>query len=629
MALISLRNISVGFSGPPVLDSIDLTIEHGERVSMVGRNGQGKSTLMKVITGTLTQDSGQVQVEDGAKIAYLPQDVPQDITGTIYDVVAKGLGATADLLSQYQSLTTKLAECQSEETLAEFQKVQQALEETNGWTLQQRVEDVLGKLQLPANVTFDTLSGGQKRRTLLAQALVGKPDLLILDEPTNHLDIATITWLEKELLHAASSLLFVTHDRAFLRSLATRIIDLDRGQLKSYSGTWENYLDKKSGDLHSEDKAWENEDKVLAKEETWIRQGIKARRTRNEGRVRALKKLREERKSRRDRVGNVNLKIQDSKKSGHEVIEASDLSFEWEDQKIVRDFSINVTRGDRIGIIGPNGCGKTTLIKLLLGDLEPQQGTVHLGTKLEVCYFDQLRDQLDEEKTVQDNLCDGGDTVGVDGERRHVIGYLKDFLFEPDRARQPVRVLSGGERNRLLLAKLFTQPANVLVMDEPTNDLDSETLELLEVLLLNFKGTLLLVSHDREFLNNVVTSTIIFDRDGEVRTYVGGYDDWLRQRPVEPEKKVVKQASKVQEKPKQKKTRKLSFKEKKELEALPGQIETLELEQATLHKKIADPAFYQQTGDEMTALTKRLSNIESKLEVIYERWSELDATASP
>lgn len=628
MALISLRNITVGFSGPPVLDDIELTIERGERVSMVGRNGQGKSTLMKVITGTLTQDSGQIIIEDGAKIAYLPQDVPQGIAGTIYEVVAQGLGKTAALLARYQELTDKLAECQSDETLEEFESVQQALDASNGWTLQQQVEDVLGKLQLAGDITFDTLSGGQKRRTLLAQALIGKPDLLILDEPTNHLDISTITWLEKELLHAAGSLLFVTHDRAFLRSLATRIIDLDRGQLKSYSGTWENYIEKKAADLHAEDKAWENEDKVLAKEETWIRQGIKARRTRNEGRVRALKQLRVERKARRERVGSVNLKIQDKKKSGHEVIEAVDLSFEWDNQKVVRDFSLNVTRGDRIGIIGPNGCGKTTLIKLLLGDLEPQSGEVHQGTKLEVCYFDQLRGQLDENKTVQDNLCDGGDTVGVDGERRHVIGYLKDFLFSADRARQPVRVLSGGERNRLLLAKLFTQPANMLVMDEPTNDLDSETLELLEVLLLNFKGTLLLVSHDREFLNNVVTSTIVFDRDGEVRNYVGGYDDWLRQRPVEPEKKVIKQEAKPQEKPKQEKARKLSFKEKKELEELPVQIEKLENEQALLHEKIADPSFYQDPGDEVAKVNKRLGELEAELETIYERWSELDAISS-
>ena len=626
MAIISLRNITVGFSGPPVLDGVDLTIEPGERVSMVGRNGQGKSTLMKVITGTLTQDSGQLLVEEGATIAHLPQDVPQDITGTIYDIVAQGLGETANLLTRYQALTVELADSQSEETLAEFESIQRTLDQTNGWTLQQRVEDVLGKLKLEANLLFENLSGGQKRRVLLAQALVGKPDLLILDEPTNHLDIPTITWLEKELLHAATSLLFVTHDRAFLRSLATRIIDLDRGQLKSYAGNWENYLEKKATDLHAEDKAWENEDKVLAKEETWIRQGIKARRTRNEGRVRALKKLREERKARRDRIGKVQLHIQDAGKSGHEVIEAVDLSFQWESQKIVEDFSMNIMRGDRIGIIGPNGCGKTTLIKLLLGDLEPQSGEVHQGTKLEICYFDQLRGQLDEEKSVQDNLCDGGDTVGVDGQRRHVIGYLKDFLFSADRARQPVRVLSGGERNRLLLAKLFTQPANVLVMDEPTNDLDSETLELLEVLLLNFKGTLLLVSHDREFLNNVVTSTIAFDSDKQARHYIGGYDDWLRQRPTEiKEVTVVKKAEPKASKPKKDKPRKLSFKEKKELEALPDQIEALETEQSELHEKIADPAFYQDAGDEVAKVNKRLGELEAELETIYERWSELDA----
>jgi len=424
-------------------------------------------------------------------------------------------------------------------------------------------------------------------------------------------------------------LLFVTHDRAFLRALATRIVDLDRGQLKSYSGTWENYLEKKAADLHAEEKAWAHQDKVLAKEETWIRQGIKARRTRNEGRVRALKKLREERKQRRERIGGVKLQIQDSKRSGYEVIEASGLHFKWEDQPIVDDFSLQVIRGDRIGIIGPNGCGKTTLIKLLLGELTPQQGDVQLGTKLEVCYFDQLRGQLEEEKTLQENLCDGTDTVNVDGQSRHVISYLKDFLFEPDRARQPVKVLSGGERNRLLLAKLFTQPANMLVMDEPTNDLDSETLELLEVLLLQFKGTLLLVSHDREFLNNVVTSTIAFDHDGQARNYVGGYDDWLRQRPEEPTKEKVRKAKpKPQESAAAPKKRKLSFNEKRELEALPAQIEALESEQSEIHGKISDPEFFRNAGAEANEVTERLQQIESELEEVYARWTELEEIAS-
>ena len=548
MALLTLKNLTLGFGGPPLLNEVNFTLEHGERVSLVGRNGQGKSSLMKLITGVLKPDDGQIKLEDGAKLAHLPQEVPDHIDGTVFEVVAQGLGDTADLISQYQQLSSQIQGEQNQVQLEKLEKLQQQIDEQDGWRLQEMVNKAISHLKLEPQLVFNALSGGVKRRVLLAKAIVSKPDLLILDEPTNHLDVDTILWLEQELKHMGNTLLFVTHDRAFLRSLATRIIDLDRGELKSYPGDYEKYLKQKAADLHAEDLAWEREDKHLAKEEVWIRQGIKARRTRNEGRVRALKRLRTERKERRDRIGQVNLQLHEAQSSGHEVVKATHLDYSWDNQPIVNDFSLTIMRGDRVGVIGPNGCGKTTLLKLLLGELKPQAGKVKLGTKLQICYFDQLRGQLNEEQTLAENLCDGGDTVRVGDQRKHVIGYLKDFLFEPERARQKVSALSGGERNRLLLAKLFTQPANVLVMDEPTNDLDSDTLELLEVLLMDYKGTLLLVSHDRRFINNVVTSTIAFDADGKVRSYVGGYHDWLAQRPQPVTEKSAEKPKK--EKPK-------------------------------------------------------------------------------
>ena len=516
-----------------------------------------------------------------------------------------------------------------ESQLEKLEQLQQQIDEQDGWRLQELVNKAISHLKLDPQLIFNSLSGGVKRRALLAKAIVSKPDLLILDEPTNHLDVDTILWLEQELKHMGNTLLFVTHDRAFLRSLATRIIDLDRGALKSYPGNYQKYLEQKAADLHAEDLAWEREDKHLAKEEVWIRQGIKARRTRNEGRVRALKRLRAERKERRDRVGQVNLQLHEAQASGHEVVKATDLTYRWGDQPIVSDFSLSLMRGDRVGVIGPNGCGKTTLLKLLLGELKPQEGKVKLGTKLEICYFDQLRGQLDEEQTLVANLCDGGDTVRVGDQRKHVMGYLKDFLFEPERARQKVSALSGGERNRLLLAKLFTQPANVLVLDEPTNDLDSETLELLEVLLMDYRGTLLLVSHDREFLDNVVTSTLAFDEDGKVRNYVGGYSDWLKQRPqnAKPGSAKIKK-EKAKPSPPATKSRKRTFKENRELESLPATIEKLELEQSQLHETIADPAFYQGDHEKVTRTTARLQELETELEACYHRWDELESVGS-
>ena len=629
MALLTLKNLTLGFGGPPLLHEVNFTLEHGERVSLVGRNGQGKSSLMKLITGQIKPDDGKIKLEDGSGFAYLPQEVPSHIEGTVFDVVAQGLGDTAELLSAYQQLSSEMRSAPDESQLEKLEQLQQQIDEQDGWRLQELVNKAISHLKLDPQLIFNSLSGGVKRRALLAKAIVSKPDLLILDEPTNHLDVDTILWLEQELKHMGNTLLFVTHDRAFLRSLATRIIDLDRGALKSYPGNYQKYLEQKAADLHAEDLAWEREDKHLAKEEVWIRQGIKARRTRNEGRVRALKRLRAERKERRDRVGQVNLQLHEAQASGHEVVKATDLTYRWGDQPIVSDFSLSLMRGDRVGVIGPNGCGKTTLLKLLLGELKPQEGKVKLGTKLEICYFDQLRGQLDEEQTLVANLCDGGDTVRVGDQRKHVMGYLKDFLFEPERARQKVSALSGGERNRLLLAKLFTQPANVLVLDEPTNDLDSETLELLEVLLMDYRGTLLLVSHDREFLDNVVTSTLAFDEDGKVRNYVGGYSDWLKQRPqnAKPGSAKIKK-EKAKPSPPATKSRKRTFKENRELESLPATIEKLELEQSQLHETIADPAFYQGDHEKVTRTTARLQELETELEACYHRWDELESVGS-
>jgi len=590
MALISLRNLQLAFGAAPLLDDTTLQIDKGERICLLGRNGTGKSTLLKLIAGELQPDAGTIQRQQGLRVATLPQEVPSNLQGSVYDCVAAGLS------------------------------------DGERWDRQQQVELAISTLKLDAEASLASLSGGIMRRVLLARALAGQPDILLLDEPTNHLDIASITWLEEFLLREKLTLVFVTHDRAFLRRLATRIVELDRGKLYDFACDYDTFLQRKDEVLHAETVQWKRFDKKLAEEEIWIRKGIKARSTRNEGRVRALQKMREEHRQRRQRTGKARLQLNEADKSGKLVAEVEQIRFGYADRPLIDNFSTTILRGDRVGIIGPNGVGKTTLLKLLLGELQPQQGSVKLGTNLEVLYFDQLRGQLDPEKTVQQNLAGDQDTVLVGGQSRHVIGYLQDFLFAPDRCRTPVRILSGGERYRLLLAKLFTREANLLVLDEPTNDLDLETLDLLEELLAEFAGTIFLVSHDRDFLNRTVTSTIVFEESGAVAEYVGGYDDWLRQRPqaLQPE---VDKKKPAREKPRPVRERKLSFREKRELEALPQQIEALETEQAELHAKLADPKLYREAGDQVALLNGRLGTLETELESCYLRWDELDAIA--
>ena len=621
MALINLRRITVGFGSPLLIDGIDLQIEKGERVCLVGRNGVGKSTLMKVISGAIQPDGGEITVQQGIKITRLTQEVPQDITGTVFEVIGGGLGDIYKLLADYHNVSRTLGEDGGEKALAEFERIHHELDTKGGWQANQMVETVISKLRLPADMDFSALSGGYKRRVLLGRALVSDPDLLLLDEPTNHLDIESIGWLEEFLLGYGGAILFVTHDRMLLRKLATRIIELDRGRLTSWQCDYGNYIERKEALLNSEAQQNALFDKKLSEEEIWIRQGVKARRTRNEGRVRALQDMRRLRSERRELEGNAKMKLQEAELSGKLVIEAKGISYSYDEgSSIVKDFSTTIARGDKVGIIGPNGSGKSTLLKLLLGKLEPVKGTVRLGTRLEVAYFDQHRAVLDEERTVRDNIGDGNDQVIIDGKPRHIIGYLQDFLFSPSRARTPVKALSGGERNRLLLAKLFTRPSNVLVMDEPTNDLDSETLDLLEELLLDYPGTVLLVSHDRAFLNNVATSTLVFEKHG-LNEYIGGYDDWLRQRPKDVEEKDEKRRNR--EKPKKEKA-KTGFKEERELSDLPAKIEALEAEQHKLFEKMAAPDFFRQ-GKKTAEAKTRMEEVESELADSYSRWEELEA----
>jgi len=537
-----------------------------------------------------------------------------------------GSGKTTELLADYHRIVHELAVNSSNELMERLTVLQHELENCGGWQLHQDVERVLNRLSLDADAEFTSLSGGTKRRVLLAQALVTNPDIILLDEPTNHLDIDTIIWLEEFLIKSATSILFVTHDRAFARKVANRVAELDRGKLYSFDCGYDQFVERRESLIEAEISRQALFDKKLAQEEAWIRQGIKARRTRNEGRVRALKGLREERRQRRERIGTAKIQLQEADRSGALVAELKCVNFAFGDKPVIRDFSTIVMRGDKIGIIGPNGSGKTTLLRLLLGELDPQSGTIALGTRREILYFDQLREQLDLDKTVQENVGEGNDTITVNGRQRHIIGYLQDFLFTPERARTPVRILSGGERNRLLLAKLFTKPSNVLVMDEPTNDLDAETLDLLEELLEEYSGTLLLVSHDREFLNNVVTGTIVLTGNGEVREFVGGYDDWLSQSIQEaaPAKIEVRP---VQQKPKQQsdRPRKLSFKEERELEALPEKIAALEEEQESLHRQLSDPELYKSAGVGIAEMNTRLEEIEAELETLLIRWEELEA----
>lgn len=629
MALIKFDDVSLAFGHVALLDKVSWQIDPGERVCLVGRNGTGKSTLMQILRGAVTPDDGSVWLQKNLRIAYLAQEVPEDQSQSVFDVITGGLEGVGALLAEYHHVALSLAEDASPAVLEHFAELQSKLEAEDGWRLEQKVEDVISRLELPADKLLSELSGGLKRRVMLARALVTDPDVLLLDEPTNHLDLAGIQWLEEFLLGWNGSVLFITHDRAFLQRLATRIVELDRGNLTSWPGNYKNYLIKKEEALAIEADHSAKFDKRLAQEEVWIRQGIKARRTRNEGRVRALQAMRREYSDRRKVQGKVSLQLETAERSGKLVVEVENASVGYDDTTIIRDFSTRIQRGDRIGIIGPNGAGKTTLLKLLLGELQPTEGSVQLGTKLEIAYFDQQRAVLELDKTVMDNLNFGSDMVTVNGREKHVISYLQDFLFPPERVRSPVSSLSGGERNRLLLARLFTQPANLLVMDEPTNDLDVETLELLEELLSEYKGTLLLVSHDRAFLDNVVTRTLVFEGQGTVNDYVGGYDDWLRQRQQPGAKAVSKPAAKKSnndEKPAPaEKTKKLSYKAQRELDGLPAKLEALETEQSDLQAKIGEPEFYQQDKDDVAKTLARLERVGNELEQCFARWETLEA----
>ena len=600
MSLIAIKELRIGFRGPLLLDGVSCQIEPGQRIGLLGRNGAGKTTLLRILSRQVEPDGGQVTIAPGVTVSLLPQEVPQHLTGTIQEIVSQGQPTGAD-------------------------------DHDTAWMAEQRVKRILTEMQLAARARFETLSSGMKRRVLLARTFVGDPDVLLLDEPTNHLDLAAIEWLEDFLARWKTTLIFVTHDRMFLRKLATRILEIDRGRLFDWSCDYDTFLSRKEMALAAEETQNALFDKKLAEEEVWIRTGIKARRTRNEGRVRALEKLRRIRSDRRETSGKVQFSISAGERSGMLVAEVDSVSFAYGERSIVRDFSTSIMRGDKVGIIGANGAGKTTLLRIILGQLAPQSGSVRLGTNLQVAYFDQLRQQLDDEASVQENVADGYDTVRSGGSSRHVIGYLRDFLFSPERARMPVKSLSGGERNRLLLAKLFTKPANVIVLDEPTNDLDAETLELLEERLVEFAGTVLLVSHDRTFLNNVVTSTIVFE-EGGVREYFGGYDDWLRQRkPVVPGKVSEPPASRpparrISEEPATGR-RRLTYKERQELDALPASIEGFDAEIAALHRDMAQPQFYQQPGPQIAAEQARLKQLEEQLAAACLRWEELEPLA--
>jgi len=638
MPLITLKNLTLSFGSPPLLDGVNFQIDANERVCLLGRNGAGKSTLLKLINGEIQADDGGISIPPGIKVAKLNQEVPADLDGTINEVVADGLDKAGKLLQRYYHLLHELTIDATDKVLKQLGDCQHQLESEGGWEISTRLENIISKLQLDGDVDFNALSGGLKRRVLLARALVNDPDLLLLDEPTNHLDIESIIWLEKFLLDWKGSLLFISHDRVFLQKLATRIVEIDRGNLTDWPGDYPTYVSRKQKALEDEDKENALFDKRLAQEEVWIRQGIKARRTRNEGRVRALEALRRERSARRDVSGSAKVQIQAADKSGKIVLEAESISYAWDadtDQQnqVLHDFSTTIMRGDKVGIIGPNGAGKTTLIRLLLGQIEPQTGTVKLGTKLEVAYFDQHRAVLDEEKTVQDNIADGSDMVNINGKDRHVISYLRDFLFAPDRVRQPVSALSGGERNRLLLARLFSRPSNVLVLDEPTNDLDSDTLDLLEERLTEYPGTVLLISHDRAFLDHVVTSTIVFEGRGEVNEYIGGYEDWLRQSRSLAASKQKSNAGKTVRKGKKpvtsagKPTGSLSYSERQELGKLPAKLEKLEQQQGQIHAQMARADFYQQDKTDILKVQQQLAALDAELEAVFMRWEALEEKA--
>ncbi len=605
MALLDLKDLTLSLGGPPILERVNLQVEPGERISLVGRNGEGKSTLLRILSGDVKPDSGEIVRSQGLRVGMLPQEVPTGLTGLVRDVVHDGFAAVGIADPQWEQVHI--------------------------------VDQVLTRGGLDGGATFENLSLGNQRRALLARAMVIEPEILLLDEPTNHLDIDAIGWLEDELRRFTGTLVFVTHDRAFLRSLATRIVEIDRGNLRDWTCDYTTFVARRDDALRVEQDQRAEFDRKLAQEEVWIRQGVRERRTRNEGRVRELQKMRKERQNRRNQMGNAKLSLQDAQRSGKLVARVKNLQFGWGDEVMVQDFSTLIQRGDRLGILGPNGSGKTTLLRLLLGELAPQSGMVELGTNLEIAYFDQQRDQLDVTKTVQENVAGGHDSVMFNGRSVHAVTYLKNFLFTPDRARSPITHLSGGERNRLLLARLFTRPANVLVLDEPTNDLDIETVELLEELVADFEGTLLLVSHDREFLDNVTTGTLVLEGNGQIAETVGGYGDWARASRVaakesrEAARQETKKAAAADRQLAKTSrtgsdstaTRRLSWKEGKELEVLPGRIEALETEQKDLHARLADPAFYQTAGKEIAVVQGRLSELSDQLTVLYDRWTEL------
>ncbi len=633
MPLLRLSNVSIAYGTHALLKDADFQLDAGERVGLLGRNGEGKSTLMKIIAGNVLPDHGDIWRQPELRLAWLEQspDLPDD--ATIYDAVAGGLGELGTWITRYHELSLTM-DYGDEKALNELGDLQHQLESHNGWHFQQRVETILTKLDLPGDLKINGLSGGWKRRVALARALVIEPEVLLLDEPTNHLDFESILWLEEQILNFQGAVLFVTHDRSFLQKLATRIVDLDRGNLVSWQGNYDDYLTRKAAALEDEANQNAEFDKKLADEEVWIRQGVKARRTRNEGRVRALEKLRNERAQRRLQQGTARLALEKGDASGKKVIEVTDICFGYGDRQIIKNFSTLIQRGDKIGLIGANGAGKSTLLKLLLQQIEPNTGTVEQGTKLEIAYFDQLRDQLDPNMTVADTVADGNDFVEIAGNKRHVMSYLGDFLFAPARARSPVKSLSGGEKNRLLLARLFTKPANLIVMDEPTNDLDLETLELLEEKLVNYDGTLLLVSHDRAFLDNVVTSVFVLNGTGQVDDFVGGYTDWMNHAKQAEQNKPAATIKKTQEAPKQDKPpvatapvkkKKLSYKEQQELEQLPKTIDELEAKQASLSVQISAASFYKQEPLAIAKTLDEMKAIEAKLEQVYDRWNELEA----
>lgn len=636
MALLNLSNAYLGFGDHPLLDHTELHIEPNERVCLVGRNGAGKSTLMKVLAGEIQLDDGKLTLEKDIVVTRLEQDPPRHVQESVFDYVAEGIAHLSDLLKQYHHISQQMQTDYSDELLTKLSHIQAQLEHTNGWQFENRIQDTLKLLELDPDKKLCELSGGWVRRAALARALVADPDILLLDEPTNHLDVEAITWLEDLLLNFKGSIIFISHDRSFIRKMATRIVDLDRGKLVSYPSNYDLYLETKAEDLRVEELQNALFDKKLAQEEVWIRQGIKARRTRNEGRVRALKKLREERRNRREVQGSAKIQIDQSTRSGKIVFDIENASYEVAGKTLLKNFSATIQRGDKIALVGANGCGKTTFIKLLLGELQPTSGTIHCGTKLEVAYFDQYRAELDLEKTVMDNVADGKQDIEVNGVKRHVLGYLQDFLFPPKRAMTPVKALSGGERNRLLLAKLLLKPNNLLILDEPTNDLDVETLELLEELLTDYQGTLIIVSHDRQFIDNTVEECFFFEGDGVVNKYIGGYFD-AKQQQIQYHASLTANSQNVKkneplaiepvkaEKPKaEQKKVKLSYKEQRELEALPAQMEALEAEMEALQTEVNSADFFSKEASYTQAQLQKLAEAEMALEQAFERWEQLE-----